>query len=364
MSGGVDSTVAAILLKERGYNVIGITMKIWAGEDSIRSSKKSGCYSPGEVYDIFDAQRTCEQLGIPHHIVDLTKEFSGVVLRNFSDEYTNGRTPNPCILCNPELKFGLLLEKARFNNIEFDLFATGHYARISIDEKNNRYLIKKGADTQKDQSYFLYRLRQSQLMKSIFPLGDYQKEEVRKIARAHGFSEIAEKHESQEFTDGGTYQNLFDNSKRNPGNILDTQGKIIGTHNGIINFTLGQRKGIRIGGKDQPLYVIRIDSQNNSIIVGPRELIAVDRLSAGRINWIAFEKLNRVLSASARLRSHQKELPCIISPRNVDQIDVKFLSPQFSATSGQSIVFYQDDKVLGGGIIQSINLINQIGLRE
>lgn len=360
MSGGVDSTVAAILLKERGYEVIGITMKIWAGEDSLQTPQKSGCYGPGEVYDINDAKQACEQLGIPHHVVDLRQEFAGVVLQNFSDEYIHGRTPNPCILCNPELKFGLLLEKARSKNIEFDLFATGHYARITIHESNQCHLLKKGADTKKDQSYFLYRLRQSQLKKSIFPLGDYQKEEVRKIALAHGFREIAEKRESQEFTDGGNYQDIFDTSNRIPGKILNTLGKIIGTHNGIIDFTLGQRKGIRIGGAEQPLYVIKIDSQENNIVVGPRQLIAVDQLTAGRTNWIAFEKLKDDLSAFARLRSHQKELPCVISPHNEDQVDVKFLSPQFSATPGQSIVFYQDDMVLGGGIIQSVNFINQI----
>jgi tRNA-specific 2-thiouridylase len=359
MSGGVDSTVAAILLKDQGFDVIGITMKIWSGAYAAQSLRKSGCYGPGEVFDISDAQQICQQLGIEHRVLDLSQEYSQIVLHNFKAEYGRGRTPNPCILCNPQIKFGLMLEKARTSGIIFDLFATGHYARITPAANSPRYLLRKAADPQKDQSYFLYRLTQAQLQGSLFPLGAYTKLQVRQIAVDNGLAAIAEKHESQEFMDGGGYQELFDEAARQPGNILDTDGKVIGTHPGIIHFTLGQRKGLGISGEEKPLYVIQINAANNSIVVGPKELTAVDEVTVGSLNWIAFEHLEGNLSAKCRLRSHQKEVPCTVSAQGYGRISVQFESPQYSATPGQSLVLYKEDLVLGGGIIEKVRLHHQ-----
>jgi tRNA-specific 2-thiouridylase len=365
MSGGVDSTVAAYLLKEQDFEVIGITMKIWPGNASPKASLRSGCYGPGEIHDTCDAQQACIKLDIPHFVIDLSQEYAKTVMDNFSNEYRQGRTPNPCILCNPMIKFGALLEKSKSLGIEFDRFATGHYARISFHESDHRYYLSKGVDPKKDQSYFLYRLNQSQLIQSVFPLGDYKKEEVKKIAHEIGFHEIAEKQESQDFIDGGGYRGLFDKSKGQTGRILDIQGKILGNHQGIYNFTIGQRKGVLNGGSSQRLYVLKIDPLTNCITVGPKEYLAVDRLIIVNANWIAFEKLDGPLNAVARLRSHQKESPCTLIPIDEQQIEVRFKYPQFLATPGQSIVFYQDEVVIGGGIIHTAHHIyNEEQLNE
>ena len=353
MSGGVDSTMAAYILKNKGYDVVGITMRIWAGKGAAEESARSGCYGPGEVYDTKIAQSACERLGIPHHVVDLSREYRSNVLDIFSQEYLGGRTPNPCVLCNPLVKFGALLEKASGLGIDFDHFATGHYARIEHNKKQSRYLLKKAIDLKKDQSYFLYRLVQSQLARSIFPLGEYSKEQVKELASEAGFSDIADKPESQDFIDGGIYGSLFSESERKKGEIIDLDGKVMGRHDGIINFTIGQRKGISIGGSKEPLYVLRIDAQNNQVVVGPKEHLAVDRLTAIYPNWIAIDRLEDHMEVNARLRSHQKEISCLISSAKEGAVDVQFSQPQFSATPGQSIVFYQSDIVIGGGIIQT-----------
>lgn len=353
MSGGVDSTMAAYILKNKGYEVIGITMRIWAGENEGQAALRSGCYGPGEVYDTRVAQNACERLGIPHYIVDLSQEYRSKVLDNFSQEYLGGRTPNPCVLCNPLIKFGALLEKAAGLGINFDYFATGHYARIEYDKTIDRYLLKKADDLIKDQSYFLYRLNQGQLKRSLFPLGEYKKEQIKQLAQQAGFADIADKPESQDFIDGGVYESLFSDSERKQGEIVDLDGKVLGFHDGIINFTIGQRKGISIGGSKDPLYVLRIDAQKNQVVVGPKERLAIDMLTAIYMNWIAFDRLENHLEVSARLRSHQKEISCVISPNSENSVDVSFSFPQYSATPGQSIVFYQNNVVLGGGIIQT-----------
>jgi len=353
MSGGVDSTMASHILKNQGHEVIGVTMRIWSGESAEKEAVRSGCYGPGEINDTRVAKSVCERLGIPHHVVDLSQEYRSNVLDTFSKEYLGGRTPNPCVLCNPLVKFGALLERATSLGIDFDHFATGHYARIEYDEKLKRFLLKKAVDQKKDQSYFLYRLGQSQLERSIFPLGEYSKEQVKALAAEAGFSDIAEKPESQDFIDGGIYGSLFPESERKKGEIIDLEGKVLGYHEGIINFTIGQRKGISIGGNKEPLYVLGIDAQKNQVMVGPKDRLAVDSLTANFPNWIAFDKLETQMEISARLRSHQKEIPCIISPANEGSVEVRFLQPQFSATPGQSIVFYHDDAVIGGGIIQT-----------
>jgi tRNA-specific 2-thiouridylase len=354
MSGGVDSTMAAYLLKESGHEVVGITMRIWQGESNYLGALKSGCYGPGETHDIADAQMACQRLGIPHHTLDLAQEFKAVVLKNFSSEYLAGRTPNPCVLCNHFIKFGALLERAHASGIQFDYFATGHYARIEKDELSQRFLLKKAADLKKDQSYFLYRLEQSQLAQTLFPLGESTKTQVKALAQKAGFAEIAEKPESQDFIDNGEYQQIFSSADPKPGRILDLQGRQLGNHQGIFNFTVGQRKGLNIGGGSRPLYVLRIDAQNNDVIVGPKESLAVNHLTAGFLNWIAIETLQKPMKARARLRSRQLETLCEISPLKENSLEVKFDQPQYTAAPGQSIVFYQEDVVLGGGIIQKV----------
>lgn len=359
MSGGVDSLVAAYILKEQGYHVSGITMKIWPGEENPKASIKNGCYGPGETHDIKEAQNACSRMAIPHYVIDLTGEYASSVMENFFSEYTRGQTPNPCILCNPLVKFGALLDKTQSMGIQFDRFATGHYVRSSFNESSLRYDLKKGIDPKKDQSYFLYRLTQPQLMKSIFPLGDYKKEDVIKLAREAGFDEIADKPESQDFFDDGDYRDLFDASKMQKGYILDMHGNILGQHNGIINFTIGQRKGLNIGGSDQPLYVLEKDALSNNIVIGPKNYLAVDWLIAFNVNWIAFKKLKGLLTVNARLRAHHQEIPCVINSLDDGSVEVKFDTPQFSATPGQSVVFYEDDIVLGGGIIKNIHTISK-----
>ena len=354
MSGGVDSTMAAYLLRESGYEVVGITMRIWQGESRNLGAMKSGCYGPGEIHDIADAEAACWQLGILHHTLDLTQEYETAVLKNFSSEYLAGRTPNPCVLCNHFIKFGALLERARASGIQFDSFATGHYARIEKDEHGLRFLLKKGSDLKKDQSYFLYRLEQSQLEQTLFPLGEYVKTQVKALAKNAGFGEIAEKPESQDFIDNGDYQQIFSSTDPKPGRILDLQGRQLGSHKGIFNFTVGQRRGLNIGGSPQPLYVLRIDASKNEVIVGPKESLAVNHLAAGFVNWIAIKNLQKPQKAKARLRSRQLETPCEIIPLSENSVEVSFDQPQYSAAPGQSIVFYQEDVVLGGGIIQKV----------
>lgn len=358
MSGGVDSTMAAYILKNEGYELEGITMRIWQGGGEVRDAQRSGCYGPGEVYDTQIARQACERLGIPHHVVDLSQEYRSQVLDNFSREYLGGRTPNPCVLCNPLVKFGALLEKAEKLGINFDYFATGHYARIMPDLLHGRFLLKKGMDPKKDQSYFLYRLNQNQLKRTLFPLGEFQKGQIKALAQQAGFADIADKPESQDFIDGGIYGSLFSESEKQQGKIVDLDGKVIGNHSGIINFTVGQRKGISIGGNKEPLYVLRIDAQKNQVVVGPKDRLAVDRLTAFYLNWIAFDQLESQMAVSARLRSHQKEIACVISPMEENRVEVLFASPQLSATPGQSVVLYQGDVVLGGGIIQSTHRVN------
>ncbi len=358
MSGGVDSTMTAYLLKESGYEVVGITMRIWQGDSKDLGAMKSGCYGPGEIHDINDAQIACQRLGIPHHTLDLAQEYKTTVLNNFSSEYLAGRTPNPCVLCNHFIKFGALLERAHASGLQFDFFATGHYARIEKDRLGGRFLLKKAADLKKDQSYFLYRLEQSQLAQTLFPLGETTKIQVKALAQKAGFVDIAEKPESQDFIDSGEYQQIFSSADPKPGRIIDQQGRQLGSHQGIFNFTVGQRKGLNIGGSPQPLYVLRIDALHNDVIVGPRESLAVDRLTAGFLNWVAIENLQKPMQAKARLRSRQLETQCEIFPLSENSIEVKFDQSQYSAAPGQSIVFYQEDVVLGGGIIQKVSLDN------
>jgi len=352
MSGGVDSTVAALILKRKGYNVIGLTMKIW--DDSIKcESTKSGCYGPGEINDIAYAEQAAKKLGIEHHVIDLRSEYHKTVIEYFRHEYTQGRTPNPCVQCNTKIKFGGLLDKASSCGIYYDLFATGHYARIVYDPVAERYLLKRGIDSKKDQSYFLYRLNQKQLKMVLFPLGDYRKEEIRDMAKASGFAEYNEKRESQDFLEWDNYGTLLGNDCQ-PGNILDEKGNIIGRHAGVTRYTIGQRKMLNLAGMKEPFYVLRIDAVNNEIVAGPKRLLLCRSLIAENLHWvIPFDAiLDKTIHAQIRYRS--KPSRCKIYPgEQFGKIRVDFETPQEAITPGQSVVFYHGDIVVGGGIIKS-----------
>jgi tRNA-specific 2-thiouridylase len=348
MSGGVDSSVAAALLKEKGYEVIGVTMKVWDGETLPANGTRHACYGPGEEEDLEDARKVAQVLGIPLNIFNLRQEYKIEVLDYFCHEYLSGRTPNPCIRCNRRVKFDALLRKARDTGIEFDYFATGHYARVEHDEGRSRYLLKKAKDMAKDQSYFLFALSQEQLSNSLFPLGNHTKEEVRKMARDLELG-IDDKPESQDFF-AGDYSSLLGKVAR-PGPILNKEGEILGEHRGIPFYTIGQRKGLRISSKE-PLYVTAIDQEKNVIVVGPKEEVYGDELVAMELNWIAIEELSRPVDLKAKIRYLHKEAEAMVIPLDEDKVHVKFKEPQMAITPGQAVVFYDDDTVIGGGTIE------------
>lgn len=347
MSGGVDSSVAAALLKEQGYQVSGVTMRIWDGEVFSGVGSRHGCCGPGEEEDIEDARKVSQILGIPFRVLDLRQEYKVEVLDYFCHEYLSGRTPNPCLRCNRKVKFEALIRKTRDTGIEFDYFATGHYARVEYNKAGHRYLLKKARDLSKDQSYFISSLSQEQLGYSLFPIGDHTKGEIRKMASYFGLG-VDNKPESQDFIAGG-YRSIVGTAPRGP--IMDKQGNILGEHRGISFYTIGQRKGLGISAKE-PLYVQEINPEKNAIIVGDKEELYQDELIASGLNWIAIEKLEQPLQARARIRYLHKETEAIVTPLSEDRVYVKFQEPQLAITPGQAVVFYQGDTVVGSGTIE------------
>ncbi|PIU80838.1 MAG: tRNA 2-thiouridine(34) synthase MnmA [Candidatus Moranbacteria bacterium CG_4_9_14_3_um_filter_40_7] len=350
ISGGVDSTMAAYLLKQQGYDVIGVTMKIRDDNQKNFRSGKGVCYGPGKENDIQDGKRAMEKMAIKHQVVDLAKEYNKYILAYFKKKYLSGQTPNPCVICNQKLKFGFLLKKIIFGGIKFDYFATGHYARIKYDQSKKRWLLLASKDERKDQSYFLYRLKQNQLRKTIFPLGELKKEEVKKLAVKSGFGAYAKKAESQDFIEGDNYDQLFGASSKKPGKIVDEKGKTLGRHQGIHKFTIGQRKGLNLGGLTEPYYVLAINRCENKVVAGKKSAAYADTFFIRDANWIAFSNLNKKMAAEVKVRSSQERYACDIIPEE-GRWKVILKKPQFAITSGQSAVFYQKDLVLGGGII-------------
>ena len=352
MSGGVDSSLTAALLKEEGFDVIGLTMAIWDGSVSVGSTGGHACYGPDEKEDIESAAAICRQIDIPFYVINLKDEFKNIVLKYFRKEYLAGRTPNPCIMCNRHLKFGFLIEKAKKSGIEFDLFATGHYARI--ERKNNRFLLKRGAHLSKDQTYFLYALTQEQLSRTMFPLSNYSKSQTREAARSLGLKS-ADSPESQDFIAGNDYSALFAPDEITGGEIVDENGTPIGRHNGIINYTVGQRKGLGIAAPT-PLYVTKIDAANNRIIAGRKDGLLSSRFIVSDINWIAFENLDRHCKITVKIRLNHKEVGAKLIPDEGGRVKVVTDTPQTAVTNGQSAVFYSGDMVLGGGIIERVEI--------
>ncbi|MCD8025031.1 MAG: tRNA 2-thiouridine(34) synthase MnmA [Candidatus Gastranaerophilales bacterium] len=355
LSGGVDSAVCALILKKAGYNVIGATMAIW-GENmsyvkrsaSYKKPAKDACLSPNEEKDINAAIEIAKKLDIEHYVFDCSKEYEKNVLENFKSEYLCGRTPNPCVRCNSMIKFGVLPFYAKNKGIKFDKFATGHYARMNTI--NGRFFLSAAVDLTKDQSYFLYRLNQKQLEKIMFPLGELKKETVRKIARENNLF-VADKKDSQDFYDGD-YNELI-NADKKIGNIVDLEGKILGNHEGIWNYTLGQRKGLYVSSC-VPLYVVALKKETNEVVVAPvdetfkKGVLVSDLIFQNQVDVCKSKK--RIL---AKIRSSGNFIAADLSFIDKNNIKLEFLNPEKSPQMGQSAVFYENDILLGGGIIQS-----------
>lgn len=340
MSGGVDSSASAALLKRQGYRVVGVTMKMWNGEQA-----DGGCCS---FSAIDDAKNVADKLGIEHYVLDYEKEFEHNVVKYFIDEYKAGRTPNPCTICNKHIKFNALLKMA--DELGIDYIATGHYAKI--EEKYGRFLLVRPEDRKKDQTYFLYNMTQEQLKRTMFPLYGVTKEETRQIAEEIGLS-VAEKPDSQDicFIPNGDYAGFIKwrDGDMPQGNFVDEDGNVLGRHKGIMNYTIGQRKGLGIA-LNRPMYVIGIDPKNNNVVLGPDGAQLTDNLKAHSINMIAFDKITGPFKCTAKIRYNAPDVPCMVYP-DENGFKVNFEQPQKSVTPGQMVVLYNDNIVIGGGII-------------
>ena len=347
MSGGVDSSVAAVLLKEAGYEVIGATMKLW---ESSNEDVEGGCCN---VNSAMDAKRVCDILEIPHYVLNFKKQFNECVIKDFIDEYKKCRTPNPCIECNKYLKFGLMYKKAR--ELDCDYIATGHYAKIEYSEEYKMNVLKKSNAGYKDQSYVLYNLPKEMTDKVLFPLGNFEnKEQIRKIAKEHNLL-VASKPDSEDicFIPDGDYKKfLEDNSdlKEKPGSIVNDKGQVLGKHNGLYRYTVGQRKGLGIA-YSVPLFVKGFNIEKNELIVGEEKEIFTKEAIVDSINLIIMDEIKEPLNVMAKIRYAAKEAKAIISQLENGNIKVEFEEPQRAITPGQSIVFYIGDIVLGGGKI-------------
>jgi tRNA-specific 2-thiouridylase len=349
LSGGVDSSVAAALVKEMGYEVLGLTMEIYDPAVTLHEAGRHACYGPGEKEDVEVAERVCRNLGVPFHLIDLRQEYRNHVIEYFRREYLEGKTPNPCVVCNQKLKFGFLLEKARAAGLDFDYFATGHYARVT--GSGQRFLLQRALDTSKDQTYFLYGLTQEQLSRILFPLGAYTKDRVRQMARTLNL-ETAERRESQDFIAGGDYLPLFNQEEVRAGEILDQSGKVLGKHRGIMRYTIGQRRGLGIASS-RPFYVVRIDARNNQVVVSHEEPFSRGVIVTG-LNLIALEAIEQPLQVEAKIRLQHRAAPATVFPPENGMTRIIFQKPQPSVTPGQSAVLYSGDIVYGGGVIQSV----------
>ncbi len=346
MSGGVDSSATAALLLEQGFDVVGVTLKLWPQDCVSRAEDK--CCGPQAV---MDARSVCHKLGIPYYLIDEAAEFQNKVIQYFADEYRAGRTPNPCVMCNQNLKFGTLITRAK--QLGAEKIATGHFARVETTAEG-RVLLKRGRDSRKDQSYFLFSLRQDQLAFSMFPLGEKTKADTREVARECQLK-TADKEESMEicFVPDNNYGGFLQKTNlvaKHVGEIVDTSGKKLGEHEGIEFYTVGQRKGLGISSP-KPLYVLELDPVNNRVIVGDDSLLERDEFVVERCNWIPFETPPEQIEASAKIRYNHPGTASTITPLENGSARVKLHIPQRAITPGQVCVFYQEDLVVGGGWI-------------
>ena len=362
MSGGVDSSATAALLLEQGYEVIGITLKLWPQDCVNRAEDK--CCGPQAVAD---ARSVCHKLDIPYYLIDEAAEFQKHVIQYFADEYKAGRTPNPCVMCNQNLKFGRLIDRADQLGAKF--IATGHFARIertltpSLSHPmgeggrrpgEGRYLLKRGRDARKDQSYFLFSLRQDQLARALFPLGEKTKSDTREVAR-HCHLKTADKEESMEIcfvpdNDYGKFLEQANLAQKHRGEIRDLHGRVLGHHDGIEFYTIGQRKGLGLSSP-QPLYVIELDAAANRVVVGDESALDRDEFLVERCNWIPFDSPPDQLEVTTKIRYNHPGTPATVTSLGHGRAKVKLHTPQRAVTPGQAAVFYQEDLVVGGGWI-------------
>jgi tRNA-uridine 2-sulfurtransferase len=361
MSGGVDSSTVAAMLRAEGHNVIGLTMQLWnqrrlAGREGMPEQVHGRCCS---LDDVYDARRVAQQIGIPYYVVNHEERFERDVVRPFVQEYLSGRTPIPCSLCNNHLKFDQLLTVAQ--QIGAERVATGHYARVTYDDASARWILKRPADLSKDQTYFLFGLTQEQLGRTLFPLGEMTKPQVRELAAKRGLA-IAEKPDSQEicFVPGGDYKRFIDaylaeqgqslSLPDTAGELITTSGEVIGEHAGIHNFTVGQRKGLGVA-TGSPLYVIQISGASKQVVVGGDEQLYSRTLRARRVNLISLDDLCEPMRVAVKIRHRHEPAPAVIERAGADEILVTFDQPQRAVTPGQAAVFYDGEIVVGGGWI-------------
>ena len=360
MSGGVDSSAAAAMLKAEGHELVGFTMQLWnqrrgltVGEDG--EPLPSRCCS---LDDVYDARRVAEELGFPFYVLNLERDFERDVVGPFVKSYLEGETPIPCVACNSRLKFASLDRVAL--SVGCEKVATGHYARAAFDEGANRYRLLRGRDPRKDQSYFLWELTQEQLSRSLFPLGEMTKAEVREAARRHGLY-VAEKRESQEicFVPDGDYAGFIERyleaegregERPAPGEIVDTGGHVLAEHEGVHRYTVGQRRGIGVS-RPLPLYVVRVEAEANRVVVGHEGELLSSEFTAAGVNWVAFDEPPGDVRADVRVRYRHTESPATVTPLGVGRARVRFDEPQRAVTPGQATVFYRGEEVLGGGWI-------------
>ena len=345
MSGGVDSSVAACLLKSQGYDVVGVTMKLWSDDRTDILGRSRGCCT---IDDVEDARRVCQIIGAPHYVMSFQEEFRAHVIDYFISEYRRGRTPHPCLACNDKIKFDFLMKRANALGVEY--VATGHYARL--DATGGRPRLLRGMDPLKDQSYVLFGLRPDQMRHLLLPVGGYDKSEIRDIARHAGLP-VADKPDSQEicFIPDNDYRAfLAERVAPTPGEIVDTDGNLVGTHQGIERFTVGQRRGLGVHSRE-PLYVLSLDTAENRVVVGPVDGLLRSTLRAGGVNYLSGAAPSGPTEVEAKIRYKSEASAATLTP-NGEWAEFSFREPQRAITPGQAVVFYQGDEVLGGGYIE------------